>query len=72
MSTVNGGLTAEETLLIFSPSDIPSIVGVESVKNMGLVQDAGFLISGKMVTSTIMGYCVLKLMVQCTQFRFLI
>ncbi|MHC4570946.1 MAG: hypothetical protein ACYS0C_02560 [Planctomycetota bacterium] len=54
MSTVDGGFTAEGTSLTFSPSNIPSIVGVESVKNMGLVQDAGFLISGKMVTSTIM------------------
>jgi len=64
MSTTNGSFATERTLSMFCPSNIVSVVGVESVKNMSLAEDVDFSFSGKRVTNAIMRFCFSNLMVQ--------
>jgi len=64
MSTTNGSFAAERTLSMFCPSNIVSVVGVESAKNISLAEDTDFSFSGKRVTNAIMGFCFSNLMVQ--------
>jgi len=64
MSTANGSFAAERTLSMFYPSNILSVAGVESVKNISLAQDIGFSFSGKRVANAIMRFCFLNLMAQ--------
>jgi hypothetical protein len=64
MSTASGSSVAERTSSTFRPSNIVSVVGVESVKNISLAEDVDFSFSGKRVTNAIMRFCFLNLMVQ--------
>jgi len=64
MSTTNGSFAAERTLSMFCPSNILSVAGVESVKNISLTQDIDFSFSGKRVANAIMRFCFLNLMAQ--------
>lgn len=64
MSTANGSFATERTLSMFFPSNILSVVGVESVKNISLVEDIDFSLSGKRVANAIMRFCFLNLMAQ--------
>jgi hypothetical protein len=64
MSTANGSFAAERTLPMFFPSNIVSVVRVESVKNISLAEDVDFSFSGKRVTNAIMRFCFLSLMAQ--------
>jgi len=64
MSTANGSFATERTLSMFFPSNILSVVGVESVKNISLAEDVDFSLSGKRVTNAIMRFCFSNLMVQ--------
>jgi len=49
---------------MFFPSNILSVVGVESVKNINLVENIDFSLSGKRVANAIMRFCFSNLMVQ--------
>ena len=64
MSTANGSFAAERTLSVFFPNNIVSVAGVESIKNISLVKDIDFSLSGKRVANAIMRFCFLNLMVQ--------
>jgi len=64
MSTANGSFAAERTLPMFFPSNILSVVGAKSVKNISLVEDIVFSLSGKRVMNAIMRFCFLNLMAQ--------
>jgi hypothetical protein len=60
MSTANGSFSAERTLSMFFPSNIVSVAGVESAKNISLAQDIDFSFSGERAKSTIIRYCGLN------------
>jgi len=64
MSTANGSFAAERTLSMFFPSNILSVAGAKSVKNISLVENIDFSFSGKRVTNAIMRFCFLNLMSQ--------
>jgi len=64
MSTASGSSVAERTSSTFRPSNIVSVAGAESVKNISLAEDVDFSFSGKRVTNAIMRFCFLNLMVQ--------
>jgi len=49
---------------MFFPSNILSVVGAKSVKNISLVKDIDFSLSGKRVANAIMRFCFLNLMSQ--------
>jgi hypothetical protein len=64
MSTVNGSFATERTLSMFCPSNIVSVAGVESVKNISLAEDIDFSLSVKKVANAIMRFCFSNPMVQ--------
>ena len=64
MSTANGSFAAERTLSMFFTSNILSAAGAKSVKNISLVEDIDFSLSGKRVANAIMRFCFSNLMAQ--------
>jgi hypothetical protein len=64
MSTANGSFAAVGTLPMFFPSNILSVAGVESIKNISLAEDVDFSFSVKRVASAIIRFCFSNLMAQ--------